>query len=112
MIYHARLPTAASAYLRLLIFNACQLDTSRRSMVVKLASYIFSVFFYPFETPVAEGPGIMLFQRILLFAHQIDPEIAEVDLKYFNEHALQWLTLIDVALRVFATVISIHIWRY
>ena len=34
----------------------------------------------------------------------VDPEIAKVALKYFNEHALQWLTLRNVAVHVFAEV--------
>ena len=45
-----------------------------------------------------------MFQRNLLFAHrQVEPEIAEVALKYFYD-PLQSLTLIDVAPSVFAEV--------
>ena len=62
-------------------------------MLVKLASYIVSVYVPSFfcihlKPSVAEGPGIVLFQRNLLLAyHQIDSEIAEVALKYFYKHA-------------------------
>ena len=58
-------------------------------MLVKLAFYIapmyvsscFSVYL---KLSVAEVPEIMLFQRNFLFASpQVDPETAEVTLKYF-----------------------------
>ena len=102
--------TTASAYLRLLILDVGQLDDIQRSMLAKLASYIVSVYVPSFfcihlKPPVAEGPGIVLFQRNLLLAyHQVDSEIAEVALKYFYKHAHMWLSPENVALSVFAEV--------
>ena len=53
----------------------------------------------------AEGPGIALFQRNLVLAYnEIDSELAEVALKYFNDHAQQWVTPINAALSVYAKV--------
>jgi len=107
---HARWITTASAYLRLLIFDVCQLDECQRSKLVRLASFIISVYAPSFflihlKPSVAEGPGITLFQRNLLHAYkEVDPELAEVALKYFYEHAVQWLSPINVALSVFAEV--------
>ena len=47
----------------------------------------------------------MLFQRNLLFAyHEIDAELAEVALKYFYDHAQQWVKPINAALSVYAEV--------
>ena len=55
--------------------------------------------------PAAEGPGITLFQRNLLPAYnEIDSELAEVALKYFYDHAQQWVTPINIALSVHAEV--------
>ena len=53
----------------------------------------------------AEGPGIALFQRNLVLArNEIDWELAEVALKYFYDHAQQWVTPINAALSVYAEV--------
>ena len=74
-------------------------------MLVKLASVIDSVYIPSFfaihlKPSVAEGLGVVLFQRNLLFSHhQVDSEIAKVAFKYFYGHALQSLTPINVALR-------------
>ena len=41
----------------------------------------------------AEGPRIRLFQRDLLLAYsEIDSKLADVVLKYFCEHAVQWMS--------------------
>ena len=49
--------------------------------------------------------GIALFQRKLLLAYnEVDSELAEVALKYFCDHAQQWVSPINVALSVYAEV--------
>ena len=54
----------------------------------------------------AEGPKLTLFQRDLLLAYrEIDFELADVVLKYFYEHAVQWMLPVNVALSVFAEVL-------
>ena len=93
-----------SAYLRLLIFDVYRLDNCLRSNLVRPGSFILSVYMPSFfiihlKPSVAEGPEITLFQRNLLHAYRdIDPELAEVALKYFYEHAVQWLSPINIAL--------------
>ena len=48
----------------------------------------------------AEGPRITLFQRDLLLAYsEIDSKLADVVLKYFYEHAVQWMSPVNVALQ-------------
>ena len=50
----------------------------------------------------ADGPRIAFFQRDLLMAYrEIDSELADV-LKYFYEHAVQWMLPVNIALSVFA----------
>ena len=77
---------------------------------MRLISYIVSVYVPSFllihlKPSAAESPEITLFQRNLLFAYrEIDSELADLALKYFYEHAIQWLTPINVALGVFAEV--------
>ena len=72
--------------------------------------YIVSVYVPSFllihlKPSAVEGPGITLFQRNLLFTfREINLELAEVALKYFYEHALQWMTPINVALDMFSEV--------
>ena len=52
----------------------------------------------------AEGPRITLFQRDFLLEYcEVDSELAGV-LKYFCEHAVQWMSRVNVALNVFAEV--------
>ena len=103
--YHARWLTTASGYLRLLIFNVCRLDESQRTKLIRLISYNVSVYVPLFvlihlKPSAAEGPGItLLFQRNLLLAFsESNSELAEVALKYFYDHAQQWVTPINVAL--------------
>ena len=106
---HARWITAASAYLRLLIFDICHLNDYQKSKLIRLISYIISVYvpsFLPIhlKQSAAAGPRITLFQRDLLLAYRdIDSELADV-LKYFYEHALQLMSPVNVALSVFAEV--------
>ena len=89
---HARWLTTASGYLRLLIFNVCRLDESQRTKLIRLISYIVSVYVPSFvmihlKPSAAEGQGITRFQRDLLLAYcEIDSELAEVALKYFYDH--------------------------
>ena len=53
----------------------------------------------------AEGPRITLFQRDLLLAYpKIDSKLSDVVLKYFYEHAVQWMSPVNIALSVFAEV--------
>ena len=50
-----------------------------------------------------EGPAVTLSQRDLLLAYrEVDVELADIALKYFREHALQWMTPTNVAVSVFA----------
>ena len=107
---HARWVTTANAYLRLLIFNICDLGEVQRARLTRLVSYIVCVYVPSFllihlKPSAAEGPGITLFQRDLLLAfREIDPELADIALKYYHEHAIQWLTPINIALSAFAEV--------
>ena len=53
----------------------------------------------------AVGPRITLFQCDLLLGYrEIDSELADVFLKYFYEHAVQWMLPVNVALSAFAEV--------
>ena len=53
----------------------------------------------------SEGPFLTLFQRDLIVAFQeIDPEIVKTTMKYFLDHASQWLSWKNVALSVYAEV--------
>ena len=107
---HARWITPASAYLRLLIFDICHLDDCQKSNLIGLISYVISVYVPSFllihlKLLAAEGPRITLFQRDLLLAcRKIDSKLAYVVLKYFYEHAVQWMSPVNVALGVFAEV--------
>ena len=109
---HARWLTTASGYLRLLVFNVCRLDVGERTKLIRFISYIVSVYVPSFvmihlKRSAAEGPGFTLFQRDLLFVYkEIDSELAEVALKYFYDHAQQWVTPINAALSVYAEVPS------
>ena len=52
-----------------------------------------------------EGPFLILFQRDLLAAYQeIAPEITSNVMKYYVQHAPQWLSWKNVALSVYAEV--------
>ena len=49
--------------------------------------------FYHLKPTASEGPFLTLFQRDILSAYRdIDPEIADVALKYFLKHATCWLS--------------------
>ena len=95
-----------------MILDVYRLDDFQRSNLVRLASFILSVYVPSFfiihsKPSVAEGPGITLFQKNILHAYRdIDPELAEVAVKYFYEFAVQWLSPINIALKVFADVPS------
>ena len=66
---------------------------------------ILSFVTIPLKPLAAEGPGITLFQRNLLLAYnEIDSELAEAALKYFYDHAQQWVTPINVTISVHAEV--------
>ena len=109
---HPRRITATSAYLRLLIFDiySYHLDDHQKSKLIWLISYIISIYvpsFFPIhlKPSAAEGPIIILFQRDHFLAYrEIDSEQADVVLKYFYEHAAQWMSPVNVALSVFAEV--------
>ena len=102
--------TTASAYLRLLIFYICHLDDYQKSKLIRFISYIILVYVPSFlliylKPSAAEGPSITLFQRDLLLAYrEIDSKLTDVVLKYFYEHAVQWMSPVNVALSVFAEV--------
>ena len=106
----ARWLTTASGCRHLLQFDVCRLDERERAKLIGLISYVVSVYIPSFVTiqlkPLAaEGPGITLFERNLLLAYnEIDSELAEVALKYFYDHAQQWVTPINAALNVYAEV--------
>ena len=107
---HARWITTASSYLRLLIFDICHLDDYQKSKLIRLISYIISVYVPSFllihlKPSAAEGPRITLFQRGLLLTYrEIDSELTDVILKYFYEHTVQWMWPVNVARNVFAEV--------
>ena len=106
---HARWITTASAYLRLLIFDICHLHDYQKSKLIWLISYILSVcvpsfLLIPLKLSAAEDPRITLFQRDLLAHREIDSELVDVVLKYFYEHAVQWMSPVNIAFGVFAEV--------
>ena len=106
----ARWLTTASGCRHLLIFNICRLDERERTKLIRLISNVALVNILSFGTiqlkpSAAEGPGITLFQRNLLLAYnEIDSQLAEVALKYFYDHAQQWVISIHAALSVCAKV--------
>ena len=95
----------------LLIFDICHLDDYQKSKSIRLISaYVLSFLLIPLKLSAAEGPRITLFQRDLLLAYcEIDSELADAVLKYFYEHALQWMSPVKVALSVFAEVLPYSI---
>ena len=102
--------TTASGYFRLIILDVSHFDDDQRAKLVKLAYQIVSVYVPSFvsihlKPTAAEGPAITLFQRSLLLSYrEIDSELANLVFQYSSEHAVQWLTPINVALSVFAEV--------
>ena len=106
---HAKWITTASTYLRLLICDICHLDDCRKSNFIRLIWCIISVYVPSFllihlKPSAGEGPRITLFQHDFLLANrEIDSELAGI-LKFFYEHAVQWMSPVTVALCVFAEV--------
>ena len=93
----------------LLIFDVCRLDERERRKLIRLISYVVSVYIPSFGTiqlkpSAAEGPEIALFQRNLLLAYNEIKKLAEVALKYFYDHAQQWVKPINAALSAYAEV--------
>ena len=88
----------------------CHLDNYQKSKLIRLISYIILVHVPSFllihlKPSAAEGPRITLFQRDLLLAHrEIDSELADVVPKHFYEHAVRWMSPVNIALGVFAEV--------
>ena len=86
------------------------MDERERTKLIRFISNVVLVCIPSFGTiqlkpSAAEGPGITLFQRNLLLAYnEIDSQLAEVALKYFYDHAQQWVTPIHAALSVYVKV--------
>ena len=108
-ICHSRWITTANGYLRSLLFNS-DLSQNDKLKLQRIASFIISVNLPTFlmihpKPGASEGPYLTLFQRDLIVAFQeIDPEIVKTTMKYFLEHASQWLSWKNVALSVYAKV--------
>ena len=107
-ICHSRWITTANGYLRSL-FNS-DLSQNDKLKLQRIASFIISVYLPTFlmirlKPGTSEGLYLTLFQRDLIVAFQeIDPEIVKTTMKYFLEHASQWLSWKNVALSVYAKV--------
>ena len=105
-ISHSRWITTASGYLRLLIFGLGNFGVEKK-ILFKIFSYIICVYVPSFmlihlKPTASEGPFLALFQRDIFSAYRdIDPEIADVALKYFSKHATCWLSPKNVTLRVY-----------
>ena len=108
-ISHARWITTANGYLRAVIFGAGQITPDQRARLIKITSYILSVYIPSFfqihlKPSAAQGPSITLFQRDLFAWREIEPELVDVLWKYYVKHASQWLSPKNVALSVHANV--------
>ena len=109
-ICHSRWVTTANGYLRMLIFNIGNLTNAQRTNLVKIVSFLLSVYVPSFvmihlNPTAAEGPSLTLFQRDLILAYRkLEPCIADVVWKYFVQHASKWLSPKNVALSVYAKV--------
>ena len=107
-ISHSRWITTASGYLRLLIFGLGSFGVDQKNKkLFKISSYIICVYVPSFmlihlKPTASEGPFLTLFRRDILSAYRdIDPEIADVALKYFLKHATCCLSPKNVALSVY-----------
>ena len=87
-----------------LFIDICHLNDYQKLKSIRLTSvYVPSFLLIHLKPSAAEGP-ITLYQRDLLLAYrEINSELADV-LKYFYEHAVQWMSPVNVALSVFAEV--------
>ena len=111
-ISHSRWITTASGYLRLLLFNigSQQMSTNQKRKLEKIVSYIVSVYVPSFvmihlHPKACDGPFLTLFQRNLLLAYrEIQPDVADMVMKYYLDHAGQWLDPQNVALSVYSEV--------
>ena len=109
-ICHSRWVTTSNGYLRSLLFNVGNLLSNEKTKLQKIVSYIINVYVPSFlmihlNPGAPEGPFLTLFQRDLLVAFRdIDPAIVEMTMKYYLEHASQWLSWKNVALSVHAEV--------
>jgi len=109
-VCHSRWITTANGYLRTLIYNQGSLTDAQKIKLVRIVSYIISVYVPSFlmihlKPRAPEGPYLTLFQRDLLLAYsELDPSVANLVLKYFLDHASEWLTSKNVALSVHAEV--------
>ena len=96
-ISQSRWITTASGYLRLLIFGLGNFGVDQKKLF-QITSYIICVYVPSFmlihlKPTASEGPFLTQFLRdILLACRDIDPEIADVALKYFLKHATFWLS--------------------
>ena len=70
--------------MRAVIFGAEQITSDQRARLIKINSYILSVYIpscfeIHLKPSAAQGPSITLFQRDLLFAwREIEPELVDV----------------------------------
>ena len=78
--------------------------------LIQIVSYILSVYPPSFiqihlKQATSEGSYLTLFQRDFLFAcREVNPELTEEALKYYYEHASQWLNPKNVPLNEFGEV--------
>ena len=87
-------------------FDVCQLDEDQRRKLLKLLSEIVSVnvpFSNPFKTFCRGTKNYAVSKKTFIcLSRELYQDIAKVALKYFYDHAMHWLTPINVALNVFA----------
>ena len=108
-ISHARWLTTASGYLRMFIFGYC-VEPVQISRLQRMVSFIVCVYLPAFlaihlESSAAEGSLVVLFTRDLLLAYkEVDLPVFEAIWKHFVQHASQWLSPKNIALRVHAEV--------
>ena len=81
----------------MLIFNSGNLSDIQKMKLVRIISFIISVYVPSFvmihlNPKVVNGPTLTLFQRDLIFAYRhLDDDFAYVVRKCYVPHASQWL---------------------
>ena len=93
------------------IFGYC-VEPAQISRLQRMISFIVCVCVYlpaflaiHLKSSAAEGPSVVLFTRDLLLAYkEVDSPVFEAIWKHFVQHASQWLSPKNIALRVHAEV--------
>ena len=104
-ISHSLWLTTANGYLRMLLFDSSDLTTVEKIKLLRLVSYIVSVYLPSFlkthiKPHACEGPFVTLFQRDLLLAFEaVDSDDCKEVNRYFLQHAKSWLSPRNIAFK-------------